>query len=71
MALGDCDREDAVQLQASSSTCDIIAADSQQPTRATEVTREHASSSPGQHCEGTLIWIRHHHIPGSTYRRLA
>ncbi|BDA44800.1 probable DDB1- and CUL4-associated factor 1 at C-terminar half [Coccomyxa sp. Obi] len=52
MALGDCDSEDAVQLLASSSTCDIVAAGSQQLTRVTEVTQEQASSNPGQHCEG-------------------
>lgn len=55
MALGDCDSEDAVHLLASSSTCDIIAAESHLLTRVTEVTQDHAPSSPGHHCEGTLL----------------
>ena len=57
MALEDCDSEDAMQLLASGSTCDIIAADSQQPTRVMELTQEDACSSPGQHCEGTLLSV--------------
>lgn len=52
MALGDCGSEDEECMLASSSACDIIAAELQQQPDLAEIRQEHASSNPVQQCEG-------------------